>query len=557
MVSTAVLIYAGHFFSSWGDRMWHFAIPLFMTDFDPTSLTLTAAYGLTLTCSVLLFGPLVGDWIDKNQRLYAARVSLVIQNLAVILCAVLLLVFLTYGDKNAPYIVAVEIGAIVLGAISQLASVATGIIIQKDWIVVVAAGKKDMLANLNSMVRRIDLTTKILAPLACGQIMAVANLTGGAIFITCWNAFSMCVEYLLLRSVYKRTPALAHKASEEEETEEQEMVELHGKDADDDGKNGDAVDAIPKEESKVKKEKKPKKSVFRKMFGFVLTLKDGWKLYMAQPIALPCLGFSFLYLTVLGFGYVTTSYAYNQCFSEFLVGILLAAAAVTGIVATFMYPIMRLKLGLVRTGLFNALFQTLTLGLCVASVFVAGSPFFLLPENQPVHKPSTTSGPEISTAAAWLVNSTYNTSSIDVTIAVPPATDSNLFIKCLDNVTPPSSYLSLSLLMAGIILARIGLWGFDLTITQLIQESVNESERGIVNGVQTSLNNFMDMIQYVLVLVLPYPKQFGILVILSSVSVCTGYVLYCIYARRVRGHILPHCTKPATVPTEENNVPSA
>ena len=33
-----------------------------------------------------------------------------------------------------------------------------------------------------------------------------------------------------------------------------------------------------------------------------------------------------------------------------------------------------------------------------------------------------------------------------------------------------------------------GLWMADLTVTQLLQENVQEKERGMVNGVQSSLN---------------------------------------------------------------------
>ena len=554
MVSTPLLIYAGHFFSSWGDRMWHFAIPLFLMNLKPQSLTLSAAYGLTLALSVLLFGPLVGDWIDRKPRLYAARIALVIQNLAVIFCAVLLLMNYWYGDKNAWYLVLVEIGAIVLGAISQLASVATGIIIQRDWIVEVAQGKKEMLANLNAMVRRIDLTTKILSPLACGQIMVIAELSGGAIFITCWNACSMIIEYLLLKKVYDRTPSLAKK--KDDQPKEEEMVELqkHG-----DAETDPTTDATVKAPSEGKKEK----SVWRKMLSFIFTVKDGWQLYIVQPIALPCIGFSFLYMTVLGFGYITTSYAYSQCFSELMVGILLAGAAVTGIVATFMFPVMRERIGLIRTGLFNAFFQISTLVLCIASVFVPGSPFFVLPVNQE-QQVSVTSQPQTTTDTAFsFISANDSVSAGAVTSPTPDMfqnstsagsenSGTDLLFKCLEGVDPPSSYLSVSLLMAGIILARIGLWGFDLAITQLIQENVKENERGVFNGVQTSLNNFMDMIRFVLVLALPKPEQFGILVLLSSAAVCIGYLLYCVYARRIRGHLLPHCKRsPDTVVVDE------
>ena len=38
--------------------------------------------------------------------------------------------------------------------------------------------------------------------------------------------------------------------------------------------------------------------------------------------------------------------------------------------------------------------------------------------------------------------------------------------------------------MAGVIAARFGLWITDLTITQILQEHVEEEHRGIMNGVQ-------------------------------------------------------------------------
>jgi len=539
MVSTPLLIYAGHFFSSWGDRMWHFTIPLFLINLKPQSMTLSAAYGLTLALSVLLFGPLVGDEIDRKPRLYSARVALVIQNLAVMFCAVLLVMNHWYGDKNAWYLVLVEIGAIVLGAISQLASVATRIIIQKDWIVEVAQGKKEMLANLNAMVRRIDLTAKILSPLACGQIMLIAELSGGAIFIACWNACSMIIEYLLLKKVYDRTPSLAKK--KDDKPKEEEMAELQKQvDAEKDSTTDVAV--------KASTEDKKEKPVWWKMLSFIFTVKNGWQLYMVQPIALPCIGFSFLYMTILGFGYLTISYAYSQCFSELMVGVLLAGAAVTGIIATCVFPVMREKIGLIRTGLLNAFFQISTLGLCIPSVFVPGSPFILLSVNQE-QQVSNTSQPQTTTDTAFsFISANDSVSTGAITSPTPDMfqnstsvgsenSGTDLFFKCLEGVKPPSSYLSVSVLMAGIILARVGLWGFDLTITQLIQENVKENERGVFSGVQSSLNNFMGLIQFVLVLALPKPEQFGILVMLSSAATCIGYLLYCVYVWRIHGHL--------------------
>ena len=55
----------------------------------------------------------------------------------------------------------------------------------------------------------------------------------------------------------------------------------------------------------------------------------------------------------------------------------------------------------------------------------------------------------------------------------------------------------------------------DLVVTQLQQEVVSESLRGTVGGVQNSLNYFLDMVKFVLVILLPHMETFGILIILS------------------------------------------
>ena len=552
MVSTSVIIYVIHFFSSWGDRMWHFAIPLFLLDLDPFSLTLSAAYGLTLSCSVLFFGPLIGDWIDRSPRLYCARISLIIHNTTVVLCAVILLLNKEFNKDEVVSTVLVKIGAIFLGAITQMASTATAIIIQKDWIVIVAGENKNMLAHLNSTTRRIDLFTKILAPIACGQIMTLIGLSSGAIFIMSWILASLFLVYFLLRVVYQRTPALSKKtpnvkALPDEEPNEPETANNIPEYASD-----DATQALVQSESvdescyiseyddknmpKVKQTTKVNTFihvVLRKMFGFLMVLRKGWSFYIAQPIALPCIGFSFLYMTILGFGYITTAYAYSQCLSELSISLMLAGAAITGIIATFIYPPMRRKYGIVNAGLFSAIFQLLNLIPCLVSIFVAGSPFFILESQNPNNGTVPSDMTTVATTNFSPLNA-FIESSNQTSPSSGKTSSSDVFIQCLKEVELPSSFLSMVLLMTGIILARIGLWGFDLTITQIIQESVNESERGIFNGVQTSLNNLMDLLRYVFVLILPLPNQFGILVILSSVFITSGYVLYFTYAKKVK-----------------------
>ena len=69
---------------------------------------------------------------------------------------------------------------------------------------------------------------------------------------------------------------------------------------------------------------------------------------------------------------------------------------------------------------------------------------------------------------------------------------------------------------------RFGLWIVDLTVNQLLQEKVAEDVRGVVNGVQDSLNNTLDLAKCILVILLPAQETFGLLIFASFISINFG-----------------------------------
>merc|ERR1712107_39227 len=69
------------------------------------------------------------------------------------------------------------------------------------------------------------------------------------------------------------------------------------------------------------------------------------------------------------------------------------------------------------------------------------------------------------------------------------------------------AHCSVIVFLTGIILARFGLWIVDLTVNQLLQEKVEEEVRGVVNGVQESLNNSLDLAKCILVILLPAEEK--------------------------------------------------
>ena len=93
-------IYLSRALSAWGDRIWDFSLGIFMNLLNPESLRLAAIQGLVVNISVILFGSAIGNWIDRNKRLLAARIFLSIQNTTVaISCGILVLHFVYLYDK--------------------------------------------------------------------------------------------------------------------------------------------------------------------------------------------------------------------------------------------------------------------------------------------------------------------------------------------------------------------------------------------------------------------------------------------------------------------------
>ena len=72
---------------------------------------------------------------------------------------------------------------------------------------------------------------------------------------------------------------------------------------------------------------------------------------------------------------VFAGFAVEQGLTESVVGIMRGAGAVVGVLGTLIYPVLRQKFGLKLTGVITFSVDVTLLVPCVASVFVAGSPF--------------------------------------------------------------------------------------------------------------------------------------------------------------------------------------
>jgi len=486
-------VYGAHTLSTWGDNMWWFAGGCYMLELRSEDLRLTAIYGLVIAASVIIFGASVGRWIDKTKRLTAAKTFLLVQNLCVSLCALLLAGFIGYRDQipeeylNVATLL-ISISSIIFASIARLASSGVNIIIQKDWIVVIAEDDTDRLAKMNSILRTIELTTYMLAPAAAGLLFTHLGFVVTGIVIAAWNLVSVSLEYLLLLLIYRKYPKLASfKVSEDTDTASEASEEV--------------------------KQGNPMKEAL-----------EGWRIYMNHPVRNAGLGLAFLFLTVLGFDNITYGFCLLQGVPHAALGVLVGVSALVGVLGSLSYPPIRSRVGLERTGLMGMALLISCSSLAVLSTLLPGSPMNL----QSLVYPGLSENNN---------NTTHNNSANNNTgVATTELEEQPLTFQAYWQ-----SYGSVSIFLAGIILARYGLWLVDLTVNQILQERVAEERRGVVNGVQDSINNTFDLLKCVFVILLPSEETFGLLIFISFASINFGWLMYALYSRSQRGHLFHFC----------------
>jgi len=459
-------LYCSRALTAWGDRLWQFGLALMLFNIMPDNFFLVAIYGLVINSVSIFSGAMLGNWIDSSARLRTAQICLIVQNSMVAINCLLMAAFFYWRVEAVaklgawvPIIVATL--AIALAVLSSLASTGSKIVVEKDWIVVISANNPDRLAKLNSIFRTIDLVCLSATPALAGLLFQFTNYTFTALCIGGWNVISVVLEYLLLVSIYHQYNDLARP-----------------KKVDEDSKPGSS-------------------GLFSRVFGSY----KGWTYYFTHKFRNAGLGLACLYLTVLGLDSITWSFSLTQCVPELVLGLCVGVSAFLGILGSTTFPVLRARLGTERAGLVGMVALVSSLSLCVASVWLPGSPF------EP--------GKEIFYSGNYSLGTANKT---------------EWKVECEKGGTDVTS---VSVLLTGMLLARFGLWLSDLSITQILQQEVTESKRGVVGGVQSSLNSTFDLVRFILVLFLPDPHTFGILIIISFSSICLGALSLAYYAAKV------------------------
>jgi iron-regulated transporter 1 len=93
-------------------------------------------------------------------------------------------------------------------------------------------------------------------------------------------------------------------------------------------------------------------------------------------------------------------------------------------------------------------------------------------------------------------------------------------------------------LVAGVALSRLGLWGFDLNVQYLVQEDAPEATRGSFSAIEMSLQNLFELLSFATTMIFYRPEDFKIPIYMSAGAIAASAACFASFVRQKRGHLL-------------------
>ncbi|KAG8883840.1 hypothetical protein FRB98_002779 [Tulasnella sp. 332] len=356
---------AQHALSTWGDRTAEFAFYLYLIELFQTTLLPASLYGFFTTGVAIIFAGTIGTLVDHVPKLRFVRLCIAVQKLsATVTYVCFFLIFHTRlreeaavgEDASAP--VWTLFTAITLsGCLLKLSTIGISVAVERDWATCIAEGHDGRLTRLNTILRRIDLVSKLLAPLFVSLLTTTTSYPFSVAFLGGFGLVSMILEILWTATVYNRLSALAR-----DQAQKDERHRLHISVA--------SSTETSRPEHSLRARMKRASQAIR---SFMRTQASDWREFTISPVFPSSLAISLLYLTVLSFDGTLISYLKTHNFQDAFIAGMRGICVATGLFGTFIMPAMEKRLGLVRAGSWAIWGELISLIPVLLSFFIGAS----------------------------------------------------------------------------------------------------------------------------------------------------------------------------------------
>lgn len=152
-----------------------------------------------------------------------------------------------------------------------------------------------VLTRLNSVIRGIDLSSKLLSPVITGLIISFVSLKASAITFAAWATITAWVEYWLFISVYTGVPAIAR-------SNERRILRSRTKPIEGTTDAPVSVSIVPGTEEG-SHGNTPCRTGILKIIDRISesSFVGAWRIYFNQEVVLPGVSLALLFFTVLRF----------------------------------------------------------------------------------------------------------------------------------------------------------------------------------------------------------------------------------------------------------------
>ncbi|KAE8010331.1 hypothetical protein FH972_006708 [Carpinus fangiana] len=321
------------------EQLWNFAWPSAIALLHP-SLLPVAVIGFFAKLAIIGGGPLVGKLMDNFPRVPAYICLNVVQASAQLLSASMIIYAHTIPHTSTssmllrPWFIVL----VLAGAVERLFGVATGVAMERDWVVLLAGINRPIaLAEANAVLSRIDLLCEIVGASLFGVLLSKFDPVTCLKFAAGLMLWSLPVVVVLTWLTNKLSTGVLDRAK----TSQAYCKTSTGEPLPDDDNMVDiGLEAI----------------------------RHGWKEYMQQPVLPASLAYVLLYFNVvLTPGSLMTAFLTQRGLNPSIIGVFSGLCAFMGVAATFISADLVRRFGLLKAGAIGLLFQASLLTVALAA----------------------------------------------------------------------------------------------------------------------------------------------------------------------------------------------